>query len=155
MLAVGPNSRHISLPLPPSPSSPPPPPTSFALLSQSTRLSLSWWWALCSDASSIRVYMQENRRERKISPGYLNIPHEFSVQRDLDSNLLRLSFHFKNCGLWILSCDFVPHNYQTLKWLSLLPILMQKSFRWWQCSDRYIISLSPHLHTPPPPSPRP
>ena len=29
-----------------------------------------------------------------------------------------------------LSCDFVPHNYETLKWLSLLPILMQKSF-WW------------------------
>ena len=27
---------------------------------------------------------------------------------------------------------------------------MQESFWWWQCSDRYIISLSPHLHTPPP-----
>ena len=26
---------------------------------------------------------------------------------------------------------------------------MQESFWWWQCSDRYIISLSPHLHTPP------
>ena len=25
---------------------------------------------------------------------------------------------------------------------------MQKSFWWWQCSDRYIISLFPHLHTP-------
>ena len=25
---------------------------------------------------------------------------------------------------------------------------MQKSFWWWQCSNRYIISLSPHLHTP-------
>ena len=25
---------------------------------------------------------------------------------------------------------------------------MQKSFWWWQCSERYIISLSPHLHTP-------
>ena len=25
---------------------------------------------------------------------------------------------------------------------------MQKSFWWWQCSDRYIISLSPHLHNP-------
>ena len=40
---------------------------------------------------------------------------------------------------------------ETLKWLSSLPILMQKSFWWWQCSDRYIISLSPHLHTPFPP----
>ena len=25
---------------------------------------------------------------------------------------------------------------------------MQKSFWWWQCSGRYIISLSPYLHTP-------
>ena len=32
---------------------------------------------------------------------------------------------------------------ETLKRLSSLPILMQESFWWWQCSDRYIISLSP------------
>ena len=31
-------------------------------------------------------------------------------QRDLGSNPLRLSFLFKNCGLWTLSCDFVPHS---------------------------------------------
>ena len=31
---------------------------------------------------------------------------------------------------------------------SSLPILMHESFWWWQCGDRYIISLSPHLHTP-------
>ena len=29
---------------------------------------------------------------------------------------------------------------------------MQKSFWWWQCSDRYIISFSTHLITPLPPS---
>ena len=45
----------------------------------------------------------------------------------------------------------------TVLWLcplqfSSLPILMQESFWWWQCSDRYIISLFPHLHTPFPPS---
>ena len=28
---------------------------------------------------------------------------------------------------------------------------MQKLFWWWQCSDRYMISLSPHLHNPSPP----
>ena len=28
---------------------------------------------------------------------------------------------------------------------------MQESFWWWQCGDRYIISLFPHLHTPFPP----
>ena len=40
---------------------------------------------------------------------------------------------------------------ETLKWLSSLPILMQESFWWWQCSDRYILSLFPHLHTTFPP----
>ena len=27
---------------------------------------------------------------------------------------------------------------------------MKEAFWWWQCSDRYIITLSPHLHTPVP-----
>ena len=46
-------------------------------------------------------------------------------QRDFGSNLLRLSFLFKkSCGLWTLSCDFVPHNVETLKCLSSLPTLM-------------------------------
>ena len=43
-----------------------------------------------------------------------------------------LSFLFKSCGplsrVDTVSCDFVPHNYETLKWLSSLPTLMQKSF---------------------------
>ena len=69
-------------------------------------------------------------------------------QKDLGSNLFRLCFLFKSCGLWTLSCDFVPHSYETLKWLSSLPTLkMRKSFWWWQCSNKYIISRSPHLHT--------
>ena len=52
-------------------------------------------------------------------------------------------------ALWL--CPSLPT--ETLKWLSSLPILMQKSFwsQWWQCSDRYIISFSTHLHTPFPP----
>ena len=56
---------------------------------------------------------------------------------------------FVDTVLWL--CPPLPT--ETLKWLSSLPILMQKSFWWWQCSDRYIISLSPHFHTtfPPPP----
>ena len=36
---------------------------------------------------------------------------------------------------------------KTLEWLSSLPILMQESFWWGQCSNRYIFSLFPHLHT--------
>ena len=42
---------------------------------------------------------------------------------------------------------------ETLKWLSSLPILMHESFWWRQSSDRYIISLFPYLHNPPPFSP--
>ena len=49
--------------------------------------------------------------------------------------------------LWF--CPSLPT--ETLKWLSSLPILMQESFWWWQCSDRYIMSLSSNLHTPFPP----
>ena len=44
---------------------------------------------------------------------------------------------------------------ETLKWFELLPILMQESFWWWQCSDRYIISLFPLLQTLFPPFPVP
>ena len=55
------------------------------------------------------------------------VRHQAGKQRDLESNPLRLSFLFKSCGMWTLSCDFVPHN-ETLKWLSSLPILMQESF---------------------------
>ena len=28
---------------------------------------------------------------------------------------VRLSFLFKSCGLWTLSRDFVPHNYENIK----------------------------------------
>ena len=34
----------------------------------------------------------------------------FFLSLDLGSIPLRLSFLFKSCGLWTLSCDFVPHN---------------------------------------------
>ena len=50
------------------------------------------------------------------------------------------------CGYCLVT--FALTINETLKWLSSLPILMQKSFWWWQCSDRYIISLFSHLHTP-------
>ena len=36
-------------------------------------------------------------------------------QKDLGLNPLRLSFLFKRCGLWTLSCDFVPHDYLNIK----------------------------------------
>ena len=82
----------------------------------------------------------------------LVVRHWAGRQKDLGSIPLQLSFSLqKGCGLWTLSCDFVPHSYwvsETLKWLSSLPTLMEESFQRWQCSDKYIISFFP-----PPPYP--
>ena len=40
----------------------------------------------------------------------LAVRRQAGKQRDLGSNLPRLSLLFKSCGLWTLSCDSVPHN---------------------------------------------
>ena len=37
------------------------------------------------------------------------------MERDLSLNQLRLSFLFTSCGLWTLSCDFVPRNERNIK----------------------------------------
>ena len=64
---------------------------------------------------------------------------------------------------WALSSKVVVHGHcfvtlpftinETLKWHSSLPILMQDSFWWWQCSVRYIFpppasfwDFSPHQY---------
>ena len=76
-------------------------------------------------------------------------------QRGLGSIPLRLSFLIKKvvvCGHSLVVTLSLTID-ETLKWLSSLPILMQESFWWWQCSDWYILSLFPHLHTPSPFSP--
>ena len=60
----------------------------------------------------------------------------------------RFSSPFSSKGLWFVDSFvalYITVN-ETLKWLSSLPILMQESFWWWQCSDRYIIS--PFLPSP-------
>ena len=70
----------------------------------------------------------------------------FGKQRDLGSNPPRLSFLFKEvvaCGHCLATLSLTINA--ALKWLPSLPTLMQESFWWWQCSDRYIISLSTHL----------
>ena len=38
---------------------------------------------------------------------------------------LWLSFLYKNCGSWTLSCDFAHTINETLKWFAQLPTLMQ------------------------------
>ena len=69
--------------------------------------------------------------QRAVSRSGLAVRRQAGKQRDLGSNPLRLSFLFKSCGLWTLSCDFVSLTInETLKWLSTLPILIKESF-WW------------------------
>ena len=77
-------------------------------------------------------------------------------QKGIVSIPLRLTIFFKKvlvCGHSLVVTLSLTIS-DTLKWLSLLPILMQESFWWWQCSDNYIISLSPPYSFPPP-FPRP
>ena len=72
-------------------------------------------------------------------------------QKGLSLIPFQLSLLFKKvvvCGHCLVTLPLAIN--ETLKWLSSLPILMQESFRWWQCSDTYIISLFPHLHSPVP-----
>ena len=69
-------------------------------------------------------------------------------QGNLGSIPLRLSSLQKVvvCGCCLVTLSLTIN--ETLKWLSLLPTLLQESFWWWQCNNRYIISLLPPTHTP-------
>ena len=67
--------------------------------------------------SSAEVSRSSSEPGLVVSQFGLAVRRSAGKQRDLGSNPLRLSFLFKSCGLWTLSCDFVPHNDETLKWL--------------------------------------
>ena len=49
-------------------------------------------------------------RQQGVSRFGLAVGRQTGKQKVLGSIPLRLSFFFKSCGLWTLSCDFVPHN---------------------------------------------
>ena len=69
-------------------------------------------------------------------------------QKGLGFIPLQLSFLFNKvvvCGHCLVTLSLTIN--ETIKRLLLLPVLMQESFWWWQCSDMYMISLSPHLHS--------
>ncbi len=79
------------------------------------------------------VYLLTSLIESRFGPA---VRRQAGKQNGLGSIPLRLSFLFKTvvvCGhcLVILSLRIN----ETLKWLSLLPILMQESLWWWQCID--------------------
>ena len=119
---------------------------------------ISTWHQPCNN--HIALYHFSGCSKRAINAVKFRIPRdsesawERRIARYKSDNLAQhseLRLWFVDTVLWL--CPSLPT--ETLKWLSSLPILMQKSFWWWQCSDTYIISLSPHRHTPfaPPPLP--
>ena len=61
-------------------------------------------------------------------------------QTEAGSSPLQLSFFFKSCSIWTLSCEFwlLLTIIQTLKWLTLLPI----SLRNHSCGVQYFFYLS-------------
>ena len=71
----------------------------------------------------------------------LTVRHSINNQRELGSKPLRLSFSSKVivCGHCLVILSLTINK--TLKWLSSVPILMQESFWWYKCSDRYVISV--------------
>ena len=73
---------------------------------------------------------------------YRMVSERTSVRYRFGSPFSSKRLWFVDTVLWL--CPSLPT--ETLKRLSSLPILMQESFWWWQCSDRYI-----NLPLPPPP----
>ena len=78
-----------------------------------------------------------------VSQFRLAVRDQAGKQNGLGSIPLWLSLLFTKvivCGQCLVTLSLTIN--ETLKWLSSLPTLMQKSFWWWECSNRYIISLS-------------
>ena len=89
---------------------------------------------------------------RFVSRFGLAVRRDVGKRKDLGSIPLRLSFLFRK----VVVCGHCPvtlsiTSTETLKWLSSLPTLMQESFWWRQCSDRYIISVFTPTFKPLPP----
>ena len=104
----------------------------------------SWWWQ-CSDRYIISLFPHLH----KVSRFGLAVRRKAGKQKGLGSIPLRLSLLFKSvvvCGHCLVTLSLTIN--ETLKSPSSLPIVMQEPSWWWQCSDRYIISLFRHLHTP-------
>ena len=102
---------------------------------------------LVSRATSVRIRLDSPFSSKVVVCGHCLV----TLSRTVNEAFKWLSsLPILNAGVYLVTLSLTVN--EALKCLSLLPILMHKSFWWWQCSDRYIISLSPHLHTPISPS---
>ena len=71
---------------------------------------------------------------------------EAGKQRDLSLNPLRLSFFLKSCGLWTLSCDFIPHNWWNIK-MALITAHLNAGVILVSLMDSVDIKYHVYLHT--------
>jgi len=110
---------------------------------------------LCEIIGAIKLPPNQKTKrtiKKSLSRFGLAVRRQAVKRKDLGSIPLRLSFFFRKvvvCGHSLVVTLSLTIN-ETLKWLSSMPILMQEPLWWWQCSDRYILSLFPHLHIPSP-----
>ena len=103
---------------------------------------------ICILARRRRRKKKKRKKKRRWVSFGLAVRRYAGKQKGLGSIQLRLSLPFRKVvvgGHCLVTLSLTVN--ETLKWLSSLPILMQESFWWWQCSDRYITYLFP----PPPP----
>ena len=106
----------------------------------------SFWWWQCSIKYKISPHPPPPFVSRfgLAVRCYRLVSGRTSVRYRFGSPFSSKRLWFVDIVLWL--CPSLPT--ETWKWLSSPPILTQESFWWWQCSDRYIISLFPHRHTP-------
>ena len=105
-----------------------------------------FWFFFNQPSQAWQLYQVEQQQQHTISRFGLAVRRLAGKQRGLGSTPLRLSLLLKKvavCGHCLVTLSLTVN--ETLKWLSSPLILMQESFWWWQCSDRYIISLFPTL----------
>ena len=114
------------------------------------RLELLVSLVVIADVSLFLISHQQDRALRYSWLTYFKAVSRFGLAvRDRGTSVrIRFGSPFSSkvvvCGYFLVTLSLTIN--ETLKWLSSLPTLMQKSFWWWQCSNRYIISLFP----PPP-----
>ena len=94
----------------------------YTLLPTSQPGDRKWQNPLFSSLSDVGLNQPDHRSTEKLLWKYfLKFGSRFGLavrlvsRRTFGSNPLRDTFLFKSCGLWTLSCDFIPHNYWNIK----------------------------------------
>ena len=106
-------------------------------------------WAIFSYCDTVLIKLW--KQHKPVWPSVRLVSRGTSVRIRFGSPFSSKAVVCGHCTVSVVTLSLTIN--ETLKWLSSLPILMQKLFWWWLCSDmyEYIISLSPPPPPPPPP----